>query len=276
MEEKAISENEIKQFLDSQSDFSLEMKVFSYLTEIGFQAEHGGTYTDPVTEKPRQFDIRSTRRVWNKVIKLTVECKALSTEFPFVIQRVPRTEKENYHEILSCYPPSNDLDRIFSNSKVLRLDSKIYPKNDFVGKSSNQIGRKKGELFGNDSEIYDKWAQSISSAYDLIVESPSEREKFNFSEYFIVIFPIVVVSDKCLWSVDYDNLGNRISDPKNIDEVEFYIGKKFWKRGQTCSEYTISHLKVLTLNGFKKFSEMIKSNDLFFWDKVFPSYLGMG
>ncbi|MEO0928985.1 MAG: hypothetical protein AAFY63_24400, partial [Cyanobacteria bacterium J06643_13] len=62
MSEYAISAEEINQWLDSQSDFSLEMRVFSHLLSLDFHAEHGGTYSDPVTDKPRQFDIRCSFR----------------------------------------------------------------------------------------------------------------------------------------------------------------------------------------------------------------------
>lgn len=65
MSESEIGANEIVEWLDKQSDFSLEMQVFSHTHKEGFQTvENGGTYEDPVTYLPRQFDIRA--KAWSE------------------------------------------------------------------------------------------------------------------------------------------------------------------------------------------------------------------
>ncbi|MEL7078908.1 MAG: hypothetical protein AAGM46_23665 [Cyanobacteria bacterium J06582_2] len=257
----------------------MEMRVFSHLLSLDFHAEHGGTYSDPVTDKPRQFDIRCSFRDKNKIIKLAVECKALSPQFPLVIQRVPRIKQESYHELFLAYEPPENYPGvgIFNSSKALRTkdSSSLYPIDNFVGKSSNQIGRKKRgknepELYANDSEIYDKWSQAIASSHDLATNSTDEREQMGLEQSLTMIFPVLVVPELCLWSVDYDAQGNRISEPINCDEIDYYIGKELWNKSTLCAAYTISHLKVLTFKGFEQFAKKIKSDDDY-WKTIFPA-----
>ncbi|MCB1099885.1 MAG: hypothetical protein KDN22_30235 [Verrucomicrobiae bacterium] len=269
-----IDKDDIASWLDSQSDFALEMKVFSLTTSLGFEAEHGGTYSDPVTDRPRQFDIRSVGRNENRSIKLAIECKSLSTEFPLVIQRVPRTEKESFHDVMYAYEPDSGpmgMPNVFDNSKILRTPtgSPLYPIAQPVGKSSNQIGKKNDKLFANDKEVYDKWAQAISSAHDLVDDSVYERERLGFSDSFSVIFPVLIVPDDCLWCVDYDKEGKRLAEPKVTNETSFYISKEYWKKGQMHAAYTASHLHIMTFSGYKHFTGKIASN-IRFWAEVYP------
>ena len=83
------------------------------------------------------------------------------------------------------------------------------------------------------------------------------------------IFPILIVPELCLWSVDYDSKGNRIAQPTLRQEVDFYIGKELWKKPQFCDRYTVSHLKILTFEGFKNFTAKI-SSDTNYWKMIFP------
>jgi hypothetical protein len=45
-------------YLEKVSDFAFELRCLERLTKLGFQCQHGGSYTDPVTNKTRQFDLR--------------------------------------------------------------------------------------------------------------------------------------------------------------------------------------------------------------------------
>ncbi len=274
MNQKEIGPKEIVEWLDNQSGFTLEMKVLSYALSLGLESEHGGTYSDPVTDKPRQFDIRCTARNKNMAIKLAIECKALSKEFPLVIQRVPRRKKESFHDVFYTYEPDVSpagIRDIFGGSEIFRTitESPLYPIDKPVGKACNQIGKRNNKLFANDSEIYDKWAQAISSVYDLIADSVNEREKIDFDGALTVVFPVLVVPDGCLWCVDYDSKGDRLSEPKPRNEVEFYISKDYWRRGQTYAVYTVSHLQIVTFSGYKCFSKKVASKSKF-WEWVFP------
>lgn len=269
MRRKGITAKEIIEWDDAQSSFSLEMRSFQHLISNGYEAEHGGTYSDPVTGKPRQFDIRCKMRKRNRIVKLAIECKALSKDFPLVVQRVPRLRKESFHEIFLAYEPLPPLP--FPNSKVMRTESVsvLYPIGDYVGKSLTQVGERNGKIVGSSSEIYDKWAQAISSAYDLVVDCTTEREDMRIKELYAVILPMVVVSDECLWHVDYGINGERISEPENCDEIDFYISKDFWCKGQMCATYTASHIKLLTYTGYKTFIEKLARWE-HFWNLIFP------
>jgi len=287
MSEQKIGPDEIIKFLDDQSDFTLEMKVFSHTKSQRFQkVEHGGTYEDPATQLPRQFDIRAQAYSdlgRNRCIKLAVECKALSEKFPLVIQRVPRLYNESYHEIYHAHTEDyfREIDlrtgihepsgRIARRLRT-QSESMLYRSNEFVGKSSNQIGWKRNtnELIANDKEVYNKWAQAIASAHELIFECRKDRSLRNKIEVYNIILPILVVPDNCLWIVDYDTEGTRIADPTTCEHTSIYIGKQHKGSGVSLGgwQYTLSHLEVMTLSGYKDFTKKIASNGDF-WDDIF-------
>lgn len=276
-----ITSNEIQEFLDSQSDFSLEMKALSYLKNLGFYTEHGGTYTDPIKKINRQFDIRSVQIRNNKVVKLAIECKAISKQSPLVIQRINRSEEESRHNIISIDFSNTGID-CDQASKTIRStfgNSPTYEAGEFVGKSNHQLIRDKStdqKLKSKDSETYEKWSQSIASAHDLITEFDRSylrflpvkysREEHLIHEQFVL--PVLVVSDECLWCVDYNDNGERQTEPQLNDDIDFYIGQSFPKTERMSQSYEISHLKILTLKGFKKFVDTINKDECF-WPKIF-------
>ena len=280
MAPREITGDDITQWLDGRSDFSLEMQMLSHLNKLGLEAEHGGTYSDPVTNKPRQFDIRCHARNGECTFKLAVECKALSKSFPLIVQRVPRAEQESFvdvflaQEILEASGQSIYDTRIKmpgEDCKILRAqnNSKLYPKGGYVGKSTNQIGEKKSGLFANDSEIYDKWSQAIASADDLVSQASEEHERPDRSRAFTIVLPVLVVSDECLWAVNYSPEGQRLSDPERLDEISFFLSKEFWRQGSFYGSYTISHLHLMTRSGFTHFTRMIASKNTNFWNETF-------
>jgi hypothetical protein len=80
-----ITQADLIEFLNDQSDFSFEIKVLQALIESGFSCEHGGTYNDANINIPRQFDIRATKIFGKYFIRLAVECKNLRENFPLLI-----------------------------------------------------------------------------------------------------------------------------------------------------------------------------------------------
>jgi hypothetical protein len=72
-----IKADDLIAYLDDYSDFSFEIQVLNALIASEFTCEHGGTYDDPVTNKPREFDIRATRNFEKHLLRLAVECKNL-------------------------------------------------------------------------------------------------------------------------------------------------------------------------------------------------------
>lgn len=279
--ERIVTADTIKDYLDSKSDFSLEMKVLSHVNSLDFDTEHGGTYSDPVTDKSRQFDVRCSKDVTSnsigreetKLFKLSVECKAISPEFPLVIQRVPRSSQESYHEIILSRKPEAGSLNFTGQAWSIRsyASSPIYPTGSFVGKACTQIGYKKDKLVSDDREVYEKWAQAIASAYDLITECIQDRDRLQLKTLYAVVIPVLVIPDNCLWHVDYNELGNRVAEPEHIDEIDFYIGKNYWKMGLQFDEYTVSHLKILTLSGFISFTERIACDASFTEQSFLPN-----
>jgi len=54
-----ITAADISEYLQTRSDFDLELFVCRALRERGYVTAHGGTYIDPAKGIPRQFDVRA-------------------------------------------------------------------------------------------------------------------------------------------------------------------------------------------------------------------------
>ena len=218
---------------------------------------HGGTYEDPVTKKTRQYDIRAVKKNADRRISLAVECKALRDSFPLLVSRVPRTKDESHHEVIICQPP--DRNRVHvgipQTTRTVRLGHQhcIYDYAQPVGKATVQIGRKEnGEIASGDAETFDKWSQALASIHGLIMDSTdiAEREKTDLTYH--VAIPVLVVSDKTLWAVDYDSVTLRPSAPRHVDEATLFIEQEYSQFMPAC-QYTISHLHLYTETGFAGF-----------------------
>lgn len=61
LKQTPISGADLIEFLNNQSDFSFEIQTLRSLNDRGFLCQHGGTFDDPTTKKPREFDIRATK-----------------------------------------------------------------------------------------------------------------------------------------------------------------------------------------------------------------------
>ena len=61
LKDDPIQDSDLKEYLNSYSDFSFELSVLKMLRENDVSCEHGGLYEDPVTGKYREFDIRSIK-----------------------------------------------------------------------------------------------------------------------------------------------------------------------------------------------------------------------
>ncbi|TGL36051.1 hypothetical protein [Leptospira perdikensis] len=274
LKNEPISESDITEYLDSNNDFKLELETYKVCKEFGLNANHAGTYEDPVTNKPRQYDIRATFQKKSYFIKFSIECKNLKDSFPLIIHRTPSQEKEAYHEIVYSqkeeeidnfrFPSLEDM------ANTIRLFNSLYIEGDFAGKSSSQLGRSiDNEFQSSDSEVYDKWTQAISSAWDLIDESKEDYRNTKSQFSFTAIIPILVISNNTLWVVDYDSDGNRLNKPYKTDFSSFYLAKDIWT-GQYGVGYSISHLHIFTLEGLRTFFETLTKDNLEFL-KFFPS-----
>ena len=255
----ALEEADLLNFLDTQSDFAFELKTLKILKENGFNCEHGGTYHDPVTRKPRQFDIRATKIRRDLCIRLAVECKNLSDTSPLLILCIPRSPAEAFHDVVSplkakafhkdASPFPNPLET-YSLARTQKTESiefsggnSIYKPHEPVGKSTEKIAKKDDGTFNsNDSDVYEKWAQAVSSAQDLIDRAVQD------AGLYTAIFPVLAVPDRTLWVAEFDADGSRIGNPRQVERCPYFIGKSYRARD---TFYKISHLEFVTIGGIE-------------------------
>jgi len=262
-----IGQADLIEFLDASSDFAFEIGVIKTLSGLGFVCEHGGTYIDAATKKPRQFDIRATRTFDNHIIRLAVECKNLREHFPLLISCLPRTVDESFHDVavsvdrnqMSLLPKTGKSGVYYRAmepyAKMVRLrdSDSIYKSSEFVGKASDQIGRDSSDaIVANDSDVYGKWSQAIASAEDLTVRACYDGDRGDRPAYFSFVLPILVVPNGRLWQTHFDNDGNRILDPQQVDRVPFFVNRSYLAGdAMQGTHYRISHLEFVTQTGLQ-------------------------
>jgi hypothetical protein len=269
-----ITAAELEKYLSTADDFAFELKCLHSLSErTTIRMEHGGTYTDPVSGKHRQFDIRANIEVVPLRVSLAIECKNLSPAYPLLVSRVPRIESEAFHQLLIPEPES-DLgggfglrvpSLVHSNAESISAPASLYKTGDLVGKSVSRIGviaDKPGEFQADDSEIFDRWAQAVASAYDLISEADRYFSNDDSDPRAYWIVPVLVVPEGTLWVADYAKKGAVQAGPHQVDEVEIYLDHSAWKKGEMFS-YTISHLHFVTAKGLLQLVDRILLNDRF-------------
>lgn len=261
------------EFLKGHDDFRLEIACLEALKSHGFAVGHGGTYEDPITKKSRQFDLRASITHGFFKVRLAVECKSLSDFFPLVVSRLPRLPDESFHEIIYSFTRDNELHLIGSpTAKAIRLsmNDSVYKPSEPVGKSTSQVGRsEKGDLITGDAEVFEKWAQAIASAYDLISDSGRDNEIEKKDFFVSLTLPILVIPDGTLWVADYSADGTLTGRPQQMDTCEIFVGKDVWP-GPMSVGYSISHLHVFTKTKFFGFLNRLHVN-LKFWEVLFPS-----
>lgn len=251
----SLGAGEMRSYLETLSDFAFELQVLNVLRCKGCRCEHGGSYDDPKTDKPRQFDIRAQWSSGARLVYLAVECKNIRPDRPLLVLRVPRRETEAYHDVLIS-APSADSTSSAAPQEVLarpvrmsRLDS-IFAIGAHVGKSCAQVCYQKGSLSGSDSDVYDKWAQALSSARDLVdraVRVPRERAG---AYYFSAVMPLLVVPNDTLWVADYDSDGNLLTDPRLEDQTSYFVNRVYQTSDRIS--YQVSHLEFMTLGGLQQ------------------------
>lgn len=271
----------IVQCLDSSDDFAFEMKVLNVLRtenlgKTDLTAEHGGTYVDPITGLPRQFDIRVRCRrsdcgSHSCCLKMAIECKRLQNDAPLVISRSRRIRKESTHYYIQ-HTFFDSASRRSPSVVVKSAGSNLtfYPFNEFVGRSATQVRSGNNSPVG-DGDVYKQWSQALSSADELIWEK-SSRSSVTSGLECLATLPCLVVPDGTLWTVDYDDEGNR-SGPAPATTCEFYIGKPSMNRNPldgADDKFLLTHLHIFTETGLKEFlRDRVADED--FWSDHFPT-----
>lgn len=266
--QQPISAKDISDYLVEQDDFNFELKCFHACRSHGLNASHGGTYVDPVSGKPRQFDIRASLVHDSCQVQMAIECKNLRTSYPLVISRVPRLSQESFHEVVisiqskieglpvaASLPPTSDSIRLTGGHS-------IYTSRGLVGKATTQVGRhlNNKEFVSGDEEVYEKWSQAVASAYDLIVEAGSECTRQEKTAVFTFVLPILVVADDSLWAVDYSPEGTQAGNPTRIEECTLFLGRDYRDPYPNVT-HTLSHLHIYTFSGFEQWLAGLKADD---------------
>jgi hypothetical protein len=257
-----IGQSDISDYLSVHSDFSFELQVLKLLRSRSISCGHGGHYTDPVTNKSREFDIRARTSIENVTARLAIECKNIRANFPIVVSRLPRSKEDSFNEVcqLEDKKPAAGSWGLTSASISLQgraqciknKEKSIYPIGEPVGKSLTQVGRASdNSITSGDSEVYEKWGQALASLTDL-VEAMSSDGKGKSKPYFSVCVPAIVVPNDRLWAVDYDNDGTLVGIPQPVNHCSFFIGKSY-SVGFNEPSYVVSHLEIFTLAGFDDF-----------------------
>jgi hypothetical protein len=259
-----ISPAEIREVVTREDDFGHEMRVGEVLRCCSNAVlEHGGTYTDPISEKPRQFDYRCWVTFQRTRLVLSVECKNITPDFPLVVCGARRSENDAFHDLIESRQGRFDEGNLIhtglsSVTRRVSADNIFYPKNEFVGKSLLRIQLDKMTTSrSGESEIYDRWAQSLSSAVEMSASATSAAKHLSETSVFTAVLPFVVIPDGTLWRAVYDNTGRIIADPARVEECAYFVGREIEAAGPKgipwFQTFTFSHVHFVTLSGLQKF-----------------------
>jgi len=265
-----VTKADIEEYLRTSSDFAFELRVLEQLTQAGFTCRHGGTYVDPVTGKDRSFDIRATWIQEASRLQLAVECKNLRPDYPLLVHCSKRTRDEAFHHValavdstrfelpVSAFvkprPTCKILDRTGANS--------LYPEDGYVGKSCAQVPKNNGTKKPSDSDIYDKWSQSLSSAHDLVVSATAAAPSSSTPVVLTIVLPILVVPDNRLWLVGYGADGHTTIAPEQVDRCPYLVNKPYPVSATLGNaSMTLSHVDFVTQSGLQKLIDEVRTPD---------------
>ena len=270
---------DIRSVVTEEDDFGHELRVGHAIRECeAIEVQHGGTYTDSVTQKPRQFDYRCLLRKEEAMLSLAVECKNLSPNAPLIICGLGRREDEAFHHVIESqigliHRSWGVVDGLLSTTRRASREDAFYNSKKFVGKSLVRIqASKKPMSRTQDSDVYDKWAQALSSAVGLAQSACDYAQTFRVARFLTAVIPAVVVPDGVLWRMVYDENGSVSCDPAQVDACEFFVGREIEIGGEKGTpffhRYTFSHVHFFTLTGFGSFLSKMAVNT-HAWNKLF-------
>lgn len=268
-----ITASDLLEYVETQDDFAFELEVYRIADELGLSPKHAWTYADPQTNKMRQFDIQARASIGNKRIQLAVECKSLKPSYPLLVLRVPRPVSDSFHDLIYSDGVPSELHQYqYARHRRTPGGYSLYPPGDLVGKSMRQVKRVNEHLMAGD-DVFDKWMQAAASAGDLITEA-IEYHKPNRSDHpMTFVVPLLAVSDGALWAADFDEAGNLDREPKQVEEVTFFIGRDY-SYPKVNITYTISHLHICTKTRVRGFLRQMTFEDNPFWLTAFPVHPG--
>jgi hypothetical protein len=118
--------------------------------------------------------------------------------------------------------------------------------NEPVGKKTDQLRRDGSRVVSDDSATFDKIAQAVNSAGDLVQDMVDQE---NEAPPFRVVAPVLVVPTNTLWQIDYDRDGKIVSEARIVSRSTRYIDHG-WRAfaGIHPVFYRMSHLELVPLN----------------------------
>lgn len=267
-----ISASDIDEYLATSDDFALELFVCSTARKQRLNASHSGTYVDSVTGKHRQYDVRASIEHRNRTMALAIECKALQPNCPLVVLRTPRLGKEAKHEFIYSYELNNptSIASGFVSARSISIPSELYAAGQPAGRSTAQVGRiATDKTFATgDSGVYEKWAQALSSATDLVHDAVKAHHRSDRPATVSAVFPVLVVSNETLWAADYTDDGSRTGVPEQIDEALLYVGRDY--KGPGRFAFKATHLHIYTKRGIEEFLTSVGDGGGPLWERTFP------
>lgn len=274
----AITDADLQLYLSTSSDFAFELSTLKALNDLGLQCFHSGTYEDPVTGKARQFDIQAMSLIKNEqrhrvVMYFAVECKNIRPNAPLVIHCVPRAADEAFIDVVWSErntEPYAALAPRYGEAVRLREECSPYPVNGLVGKASDQVTRRNGEIVGSDQEIFDKISQSLNSAYELL-QRAHYLSKNTGGVSLTVVVPVLVVPVGRLWVVEYDSLGGVSRGPATSSHISYFTHRRWVVTGSKLegdTTYSLSHLEICDLSALSQVIQRLTSDDRLNFDTI--------
>lgn len=267
-----ITEADLQEWLDQSPDFAFEQEVYSAVRNVADNArgisefQHKGTYHDPATGTPREFDIRAMFRLIargpiQKSLFLAIECKNVAAFAPVVIGCVPRSETECFHYLVQADGQSPGIRRLEL------AKSSFYENKQPVGKNCSQVRRheRTSEFIDADSGIFHKWSQAISSAHELV--SIASRCPQGFRNSYTAVIPVLVVPDGSLWEYRYDGTGVLLDHPCETEHRSYFVGHEVKNNTDRIKRFRISHLEMCSLSGLNRLlKRFLEEFDRLFFD----------
>ncbi len=283
-----IGPSDLADFLKEDSSFAFEIKVRELFATPRCTYRHGGTYEDPHTGLPRQFDLQVELNFKTTFLPIrfamAIECKCLSEFAPMLVYRSPRSVYEAGHQLIAT-TCGDRLETRKSISRLTRLETlfqssssdrtgpfpsmcvidvspsrSVYRSNgtdQFVGKAIDIVSRDgSGKFKSGDKEVYPKWTQALQSASTLM---PLDAGTFYDDKRPTIhwILPILVVPDDRLFVVDFDNFGNQQLGPTSAPSTSYFVGYKQQLCIVEVRESKFGHLEIMTYSALKSFVESI-------------------
>ena len=261
--DQPFSAEEIDAFLSSgrEADFLLELEVLNVLAEFNYNLSFCGRYEDPISQKTREFDIRARQlsRNSNKMLALAVECKNIPVKSPILALCSSRTSDEANIEFVRCKEPPLPTSSVVNRLRVERKVWDPYVESKFHCRSIVQLkGAKRntekpeyGVVGNQQGGLHTKWEQANASLGEILNEVAQNQHPRADEFYF---FPFLVVPDGTLWTVSYNQEGQRVEEPKLAESVYQHIWLRCdFSTRPTAQCFRIAKMHITTLTGFQTF-----------------------